>query len=511
MTGGRYFVVADIPPALGDLTPVPEGESFQSMSTTVDVTSEDQTVRMAVAVRSTPTEEPSVSDQPAELPAPQRAAAPRFAIGDRVWTDIDRSGHQDPGEPPAKGISVQLLNGNGRVVDSTRSSASGHYVFDLVPAGMYSIRFAGVPSGSKLAAAGQGGSTGLDSDPDYTGETAPFTLGVGEPNVREAVDSDDVDAEYINPTIDAGITPLRFGAAGRVWLDVNHDGIQQTDEPPATTTVTLLSDDRTVLATTVTDAQGGYQFDDLAKGRYQIAFSGLPPHRTFVPARTGSDPGTDSAPNPRTGLTPIFKLEPNAPNLAPATDVHRGGADFVNVSLNAGLVGVYSLGDTVWRDNNGDNVLDAGDAGVKGVTAELVDAAGALLGTKVTNSNGRFTFDGLPAGSYRVRFTDVPQGLVFVAQRVGPNSAVDSDVDVDGRTDLVALGDENPADTTIDAGLTTPASLRISAVTTAVSAPTDATLSSTGGVAPEIPVSGLALVLGGLACLVVGRRRNRLH
>ena len=57
LKGGRYFVVAEIPAALSDLAPVPESSTFQPLSTTVDVTSEDQTVRMGVAGR-TSTEAP---------------------------------------------------------------------------------------------------------------------------------------------------------------------------------------------------------------------------------------------------------------------------------------------------------------------------------------------------------------------------------------------------------------------------------------------------------------------
>ena len=50
LKGGRYFVVAEIPESLGDLTPVAESDSFAPLSTTVDVTSEDQVVRMGVAL-----------------------------------------------------------------------------------------------------------------------------------------------------------------------------------------------------------------------------------------------------------------------------------------------------------------------------------------------------------------------------------------------------------------------------------------------------------------------------
>ena len=58
LKGGRYFVVAEIPAALSYLTPVPESSTFQPLSTTVDVTSENQTVRMGVAAGRTSTEAP---------------------------------------------------------------------------------------------------------------------------------------------------------------------------------------------------------------------------------------------------------------------------------------------------------------------------------------------------------------------------------------------------------------------------------------------------------------------
>ena len=507
LKGGRYFVVAKMPASLAELTPVPESSTFQPLSTTVDVTSENQTVRMGVAVGRTPAESPD--DLPSTVSrGSDRPGLARFAVGDLVWRDDNRSGVQDSGESPASGISVQLLNVNGEVVASTVSGRSGRYLFDNLPAGTYSVRFAGVPDDFRLTPTGVGDQRGADSDPDYSGVTPPFTLGVGEPNVRPTDVADGVTAAYINATIDAGITPLRYGVDDRVWLDLNSDGVQQPDEPAGSATVSLLTDAGNVVATTTTDATGRYQFHDLRGGRYRLQFAGLPAHRTFTVRAAGSDPALDSDPDPATGRTPVFTLAQGAPNLVPVTNADAGSADFENQTLSAGLVCAYSVGDKVWRDNNGDGVLDLGDSGVKGVTVALLGSDSRVIATTVSSEDGHYGFHHLPGGNYRVKFSKVPDGLMFTSQDVGENPAVDSDADRAGLTSVFALGIENPADTSIDAGLTTPANYR--GVSASNRAPVDAALSSTGGVPPQIPLTGAALALGGTSCLFIARRRRRL-
>ena len=170
-------------------------------------------------------------------------------------------------------------------------------------------------------------------------------------------------------------------------------------------------------------------------------------------------------------------------------------------------IGVYSLGDTVWRDENGNGLRDPGDAGLADLRVELLGDRNQVLSTATTSPTGRFAFEGLAAGSYKLKFTVADTGLVFTSQHSGPNSAVDSDADDTGLTQAVMLGDDNPADTTVDAGLTTLANLSAPPSPSGPGpVPVDTELSSTGGVALPIPIAGLALVAGGISCLLAARR-----
>ena len=516
LTGGLYFVVAEIPGELSDLAPVTESETFAPLSTTVDVSTEGQTVRMGVAVKPAPTEPPptETTSPPEKLGSDSAPGEPdqppRFAVGDLIWRDVDRSGTHQQSEPDVPRISVQLLNDDGKLIESTVSSSAGRYSFDDLAAGTYSIRFAGIPAGYRLAPSRDGGDRDKDSDPDYTGVTPPFTLGVGEPNVRRAIAADGVEAAYVNQSIDAGITALRYAVGDRVWHDVNSDGLQQPGEPASSATATLLHN-QTVVASTVTDDQGRYVFAGLPAGKYEVMFTGLPPNRSFTARGVGSDSGLDSDADPRTGISAEITLGPGAANLVPAGDLGVATADFVDPTVSAGLVGVYSLGDTVWRDGNGNGVLDPGDAGVAKVSVQLLNGGGEVLSRTVTSATGRFTFDGLAAGPYQLQFGRPPTGLRFTTQQAGTNPAVDSDADGTGKTPVLVLGDENPSDTTIDAGLTTPASFGAAPVPSGASAQPapDSRLSSTGGVPPHLLIGGVALSTVGALCLAAARPLGR--
>jgi hypothetical protein len=70
-----------------------------------------------------------------------------------------------------------------------------------------------------------------------------------------------------------------------------------------------------------------------------------------------------------------------------------------------------SIGDWVWEDLNGNGIQEEGEPPIPGVTLDLLDANGTVIGTRTTDMNGWYTFGGLAAGSCTVAVTDTAHVL----------------------------------------------------------------------------------------------------
>ena len=99
------------------------------------------------------------------------------------------------------------------------------------------------------------------------------------------------------------------------------------------------------------------------------------------------------------------------------------------------------------------------EAGKEGVLVTLLDANGQPVLddndqeiTTLTDANGNYKFEGLPAGDYRVKFT-APDGQEFTQQDVNGNANddIDSDVDAAGVSGVISVTNGGVVD--VDAGL----------------------------------------------------------
>jgi hypothetical protein len=94
----------------------------------------------------------------------------------------------------------------------------------------------------------------------------------------------------------------------RVWLDLNGDGIQDTNESGLAGVMVRLRDAQGVIvATAITDSNGLYLFGNLVSGSYQLEFV-APPGYAFSLKSQGTDASLDSDADPSTGRTDLFFL-----------------------------------------------------------------------------------------------------------------------------------------------------------------------------------------------------------
>ena len=104
----------------------------------------------------------------------------------------------------------------------------------------------------------------------------------------------------------------------------------------------------------------------------------------------------------------------------------------IQMGLSEAPLPTASIGDIVFIDSAGTGLESGFDAGpgVPGVTVQLLDATGTtVLGTTVTDTRGMYSFTGLAAATYEVKFLPV-NGYHFSPQGVGSNPGINSSANV---------------------------------------------------------------------------------
>lgn len=350
------------------------------------------------------------------------------SLGDFVWFDLNNDGLQTAGEPGVQGVMVTLYNGAGNIVSYTTTSANGEYHFVGLAPDTYNVEFSNLPAGYEFTTynadlLGINGSVNSDADP-ITGLTQTVTLVSGDNNLN----------------LDAGIVSAIVASVGDyVWFDENHDGIQDANEKGiGGILVTLYDALNNPVASTITHPDGSYIFTNVTPGTYTMGFSNIPAGMQFTIQGNIPDANDDSNVFPD-GTTPAFTVLPGTHNP----------------TIDAGLYTpiLSGLGNYVWHDVNENGLQDMSEPGVAGVLVTLYAADGVtVLATAATDGKGAYTFTNLPAGTYILGFSQLPEGSTRT-QIVGViNDALNSDMKPGGKTDPVVLtpGMYNP---NIDAGI----------------------------------------------------------
>lgn len=233
------------------------------------------------------------------------------ALGNYVWFDDNGDGAQDENEAGIPMVTVSLKDAAGNTIQTTQTDAAGLYVFEDLPPGDYSLAFSDLPADYVFTRPDATGNPQTDSDVDSSGATVRITLAAGARDM----------------SWDAGIKPLEAPPpeiatlGGKVWYDLDRNGLQTGEAPDNVSgvRVVLLDADGFPLDSILTDAQGQYQFTNLAPGTYAVKFdlATLPANYTAtLQGASGSKDSGDSDANIFSGETEMITLVADESDLS---------------------------------------------------------------------------------------------------------------------------------------------------------------------------------------------------
>lgn len=421
-------------------------------------------------------------------------ASTSLEIGNRVWQDTNADGIQSADEPGIGGVLLELVDAVGTVIATVTTATDGTWYFtndtgtdetsvkygvDLLPSTSYTVR---------LATSG----IGNDWDPDVNAgaggprsDGALFGLSLTKANETGNGEEDlsDSDAELVdkvpsitfttggygenNHTFDIGFVP--YGSIGDyVWYDTNYNGAQDGGELPASGVAVTLwksTDAGTTwnenFATTTTDASGYYHFGELLAATYKVVFA-KPEGYEFT--KQNQAPATDEADSDVNALG-------ESQNVTIDVSLAEDNIGRNNPTIDAGLIAYGSIGDYVWFDENKNGKQDDAESPVENVIVNLwkwVESAWVKdFATTKTDVDGKYLFDNLETGTYKVEFVE-PETYDFTHfQYSGTLAAEYSDAGEDGLSDdisidaTLAVEDIGRNNRTIDAGIVPEGSLPV--------------------------------------------------
>lgn len=283
-------------------------------------------------------------------------------IGNRLWSDTDGDGVQDPDELPISGVSVQLIDTDGTtVLGIAVTDADGYYYFSSAmgtdtASEIYSMPLLTNQTGYKVRVDMSQSAittpgyllTVADNDPSSNGDARDsdgVTSGMYAETMFNTLGAGQNDHSY-----DFGFTTGKSRIGNVVWYDADNDGIYEVGETPIEgVTVELYADidtdgifepggdDGTALLSQVTGSgavAGKYWFENLGDGEYFVVIPTVGNDNVTIGATTGVDLA-DLFNSNSSGLTnhTLSSYEP----IDDDVDNDDNGLDDGNIAIPAGF------------------------------------------------------------------------------------------------------------------------------------------------------------------------------
>src|SRR5699024_7114421 len=168
-----------------------------------------------------------------------------YAIGDYVWINSNKDGLQDENEEILEGVKVELIDEDGKVIETTETDENGLYIFDELLAGDYQVKFTLTEEQEKKYKFTEykvAEDTTEDSDAGDAGWTEVIKLNDDNSNLTKDYAPGFKATEGIDPTWDAGVIELTEVTVNKNWNDDN----DATGDRPNSIKVNLKQNDTVI-------------------------------------------------------------------------------------------------------------------------------------------------------------------------------------------------------------------------------------------------------------------------
>jgi len=360
--------------------------------------------------------------------------APSYAkLGDYVWNDLNKDGLQDINETGISGITVNLYACSGTSpVATTSTDASGKYLFSSLNPEDYKVQFV-LPSGYAFSPKDQGFIDASDSDVDPSGYTVCTSLTAGENDL----------------TWDAGMYIM--GDAGCTYTQgfwKNHE-----ESWPVTSlmlgTVTYTKVQLLAIFNTPISTNGLISLSHQLIAAKLNMLNGAALTAEIQNAITSADKLIGKLVVPPVGCG--FLETAVTSNLEELLDTYNSGLAEgapTHCTDEASVPCSGVIGDLVWNDLNGNGIQGSDESGISGLLITLKNNVTGATATDTTDSNGKYSFTGVCAGSYKISVA-TPAGMI-PSPSVVPGSTTANDSN--GSPATVTMPTDNYVDNSIDFG-----------------------------------------------------------
>lgn len=268
-------------------------------------------------------------------------------ITGKVFNDLNGNGVQDGGEAPIGNITVALSSSG--VTQNGITDSNGNYVFNQLIADNYQVTV--TDDNNQL------------NGYQLTTSNQPYSVALINHQTHSSGNF--------------GYQAHLSSATGRVFKDDNANGIQDNAE----TIYANVSLELTGLNTTVqtmTNANGDYNFDQLAAGNYTITITDTNNVLIHTQLTTANIPYSLTLATMATDTTGVFGYQ----------------------LQNSSALGV------IYIDTNGNGIQEAGEIGLQGVSLDIVDTNNSIIASTTSQNAGEYLFTQLSAGDYQIIVTD---------------------------------------------------------------------------------------------------------